>query len=108
MYQPGELDQLIEVQRKSIGSDGHGGERQHYSTIYRGWAKVKAGSTAESVNGERVSATTKYTVVIYSGPQVLPSDRIKWGNVYFNIISPLYGSSRNLFLELDCEMGTAT
>lgn len=85
-----ELDQRIELQRKTVVSDGYGGEVETWSQILKPWAKAMYGTGGERRVAAQESATLTATFRIRSGPtadSVTPQDRIVFAGAQWDIAS---------------------
>lgn len=109
MYDPGQLDQLIDIQRETLLDDGMGGQIVTYETIATDvWAHVRPVSGRELERYERVQVIQMVRFVVRFRNDIKHDDRIIWQGDVFNIryIPPATG--RESFLEIDAERGVAS
>lgn len=108
MFDPGELDQLITIQRESLADDGMGGQTVTLTAIATDlWAKVRPLSGKEFELYDQLNATAMVKFIIRHRSDLLPSDRIAWNGESYNIryIPPAGG--RDMYLMIDAERGVA-
>lgn len=109
MYDPGELDQRINIIRPVKSDDDMGGKFVDDPQIIadRLWAKVRPLSGKETARFEQVNATAMVTFVIRNRSDILHSDVIIWRGEPYNIrfIPPV--SEREHFIALQAEKGVA-
>jgi SPP1 family predicted phage head-tail adaptor len=108
MYRPGELDQLITVQRETLTDDGMGGQEIALTNVATDiWAKARPLSGKEYDRHDKLNASAMYLFVIRARDDLNESDRIIWNGNTYNIRSILPRGSRSLYLEIDAERGVA-
>jgi SPP1 family predicted phage head-tail adaptor len=107
-YRIGQLTQRIAIERDVTQSDGAGGQEKTATIIANIYAYVRNKSTRELLAAQQVSATASVIFVVRWRDDVLPSDRLVWKGVRYNITSPLDLNSRNPFLEIEAERGVAS
>lgn len=102
----GELDERVAIQARSRTPDGAGGYSEAWSTVATVWARVRPLSGRERLLGEQLEAPRNYRVTIRRRA-VTADHRLLWRGVALNVrFAPLVGS-RELYQDLDCEMGVA-
>jgi SPP1 family predicted phage head-tail adaptor len=108
-HRVGELDQRINITRESSAADSMGGGSISLDVIVGAYAKVRAKSGNERVNGDKVEAPANYTFTIRNRSDITIqyNDRISWDGVQYNIRFVRHEGLRALFLELDAERGVA-
>lgn len=109
MYRVGELDQRIQLQRRTRTRDGAGGSSSSWAAYATVDALVRPMSGRERENAARVEATAGYLVVIRYRPDVVEGDRVYWEaqGRYLNI-SFAKIRRRAWALEIEAELGTKT
>lgn len=107
-FRPGELDQLITIEREQLTDDGTGGQDLEWVTVVTDlWAKVRPLSGNEQERYDQVNAMAMATFVIRYRDDLLPTDRIVWNGEPYNIryIPPVSG--REMYLAINAERGVA-
>lgn len=107
---PGELDQIIQIESEVSASDGMGGTvRSWVSDGQQIAAKVRPMSGRERENADQVEASSMY-VVFLRNRSITEKQRIRWvsfGNRILNIrfvaLTP-----RSHFLRVEAELGVET
>lgn len=107
MYRAGQLNQRIQFERDEKISDGFGGHVKEPYIYASAWAYVRKKSARELLQAQQIAATESVIFVVRKRADVLPSDRIVWRGVRFNIHNPECLDSRNAFLEIEAERGVA-
>lgn len=107
-YRMGQLTQRIAIERDVTQSDGTGGQEKTATTIANIYAYVRNKSTRELLAAQQVSATASVMFVVRWRGDVLPSDRIIWKGVRYNITNSPSPDSRQAFLEIEAERGVAS
>lgn len=108
MYRPGELDKLINILREVRVDDGLGGETVTTEVVVEDlWAHARPRSAKETEGFDRLNASAVYLFVIRYRDDILPTDRIEWEGVQYNIRGILTRGGRDLYLELEAERGVA-
>lgn len=109
MTQAGDLDQRVELRRRTLTPDGSGGATSSVSTYATVWANVRPMTGRERERSQRMEATADYVVTIRDRSDVLESDEILWlltaGNRSMNIRFVRNDGPRHAFLEIEAEMG---
>lgn len=107
-FRPGELDQLITIQRKVNASDDMGGQGvDSWADLFDLWALARPASGRESVDYDRVQGEAKYLFVVRYPVEILDEDRIMWGGVPFNIRFRRQPTGRDLYMQIEAERGVA-
>ncbi|MES2182873.1 MAG: phage head closure protein [Pseudomonadota bacterium] len=107
MYRLGQLDQRIQFERDIKASDDMGGNTATPQIIATVWSYVRQKSTRELLQAHAVAATASKIFVIRFRADLLPSDRIIWRGVRYNIRMPFDENSSEAFLEIEAECGVA-
>lgn len=107
-YRPGELDQLIIIQRETQVDDGMGGQTVTLTTLVADlFAKARALSGKESERYDQLSATAMVTFIIRYRDDLQHDDRIVWNGDTYNIRYIAPASGRDLYLSIEAERGVA-
>lgn len=104
---PGDLDQLIEIERFTSADDGEGGEIITWAKINEIWAKVVDLSGAEKTEFERVQGQTKYLFTVRYPVDIIDADRILWDGEYYNIRFNKKPTRRDLYMSIEAQSGVA-
>lgn len=105
---PGELDQLITIQRETEVSDGMGGHTVSLSAVVSDlWAKVRPLSGKEAEQHGKLSATAMVAFIIRHRTDLLGDDRIVWNGDSYNIRHIQPTSQRSMYLIIEAEKGVA-
>lgn len=104
----GELDQRISLQRLTLTPDGVGGSTEAWEEYAAVWARVRPQRGRERQESERQEATREYRVKIRHRSDVLEADRIVWRERQLNIRVLHDKGPRELYLEIDAELGEAS
>lgn len=106
MYDPGELDQLITIQRPVFVSDGMGGQDVTYTPIATNvWAKVRALRGDEIERHDRLKAVSMVRFVVRFRSDIQHGDVIYWQGDPHNIRYIPPASGREMYLPIDAERG---
>jgi len=105
---PGELDQLIDLKREVLVSDGVGGDSLNIVNIQLGvWAKVRAMSGKEQERHDQLNSYAMVTFIVRYRNDLRHDDRIIWNGQGYNIRYIEPASSRDLYRVIQAEMGVA-
>lgn len=108
MFNPGELDHLITIQRESLASDGMGGQDVTLSNVVADlWCKKRVLSGKESERYDQLNATSMCAFVIRYRSDLRADDRIISDGASYNIrhIPPV--TSRSPYMVIEAEEGVA-
>ena len=102
----GAMDQQITLQRFTETPDGIGGVTRawvDFAASPKVWANVKAKAGREGMEEGRMNASFTVLFAIHNRRDVLPTDRIIWQGVAYNIrgIRDEGGRSRRLVIEAE-------
>lgn len=107
-YQPGELDQLVSVQRKQSTPDGMGGTGPVvWAEQFQLWAHVRAMSGREVTDYERVNAEARYVMAVRWPVDIREEDAIVWEGDFYNIRALKKPKGRDLYCEIEAQRGVA-
>lgn len=106
-HQVGELTERVKLLRRADVDDGAGGAGEALNEYAEVWAKIVAGAGGEKQRAERTDAIAGYLVVIHNRSDVLEADVIRWGGRDLNIRQVKAQGKRDLFLEIEAELGAA-
>lgn len=105
---PGELDQVISIQREALTSDGMGGQVVDLFDIATNiWAKVRPLSGREVEMAGAMNPIAMATFIIRYDGHIEHSDRITWDGKVYNIRYIEPASSRSLYTMIHAEWGVA-
>lgn len=106
-YRAGQLDQRIQFERDVMIPDGMGGYVREPRILTRVAAYVRQKSARELLQAPQITATASMIFVIRFRDDLLPSDRIVWRDVRYNIRTPFDHNAREAFIEVEAERGVA-
>jgi len=110
MGRPGILDQRVEIQRVTGKTpDGAGGYTETVTTIATVRAAVVPGGGSEPERAGRIQSETaaKFTIRTPRAFELLPTDRILWRGVMFEVRPPVLPSLRSGYVDVTAERGVA-
>jgi len=108
-YRSGELDQLIDIKRKTRSDDGFGGDSSHPVVVIDDlYAHVRPINGREAKQYDKLNAQFTNLFVIRWRDDIYEDDTIVWESVEYNIKSIPGAGSRKLYLEIYAERGLAT
>lgn len=104
MIDPGTLRYQIDIQRKTYTVDAGGGRipAANPTTWTTVWAAIEPISAREVELVKMLTVQASFRFTIYYLEGLLPTDRIKWGDRYFNIISILPNEAMRDVMRLLC------
>lgn len=108
MGRPGQLDQRVTFQGKTMTPDGGGGNTTawtDFATTPTVWAHVKPLRGTEIMREGGDVATADYRFTIRHRGDVSEVDRIVWGGTVYNIRQVHRVSAREMYLTIDAERG---
>jgi SPP1 family predicted phage head-tail adaptor len=108
-HSPGELSERITIRRIVRTADGSGGFERTQQDVATVRAKVRPLYGGERMQNDRLEAHAGYLVVIRSRPDVREEDSLFWHQQQrsLNIRFVRRMAARNLYLELETDMGVA-
>ena len=106
-FRPGELDQLIAVEREQAASDGYGGNTVSWVPLGEVWAHVRPLSGREVTDYQRVNAEARYLFVIRWPIDIKESDSIVWEGERYNIRALKKPKGRDLYCQIEADRGVA-
>jgi SPP1 family predicted phage head-tail adaptor len=108
-YAIGELDQRISLVSKAETLDGIGGVTTAETIYATVWAHVRAmpRGQGEARQSDRVEASGLYVVAIRNRSDVTEKDLVRWRSRDLNIRFIRIRGPRDLYLEMECELGAA-
>lgn len=103
--QPGDLDQLIDVQVETTTADDLGGRSRTWTTIRQHWAQVTPliGREGEAHGTLRAVARVRFT--IYADRDITARHRIVWDGRVYNVTEPRYQATHHRFMDVIAEAG---
>lgn len=101
----GELDERVSLQRLTPKRDGAGGATETWAEYAEVWAKVRPMTGRERENAARTEALSDYVVKIRYRADVRAADRIVWRDRELNVRFMKDRGPRELYLELEAQMG---
>lgn len=108
MYDIGELDQLIDIKRKTLASDGMGGQTVTITNVAQNvWCKPRALSGKEVLKYDQMTASSMTAFVMRYRTDVLPADYLVWNSENYNIRYIAPASERDLYIVIEAERGVA-
>lgn len=106
----GEMRDRIEFQRETRVEDDGGGGSMTWTVLFSRWAKVAAKSGNERDFARQTQSPADYRIVVRndSGTRtLLEKDRILWRGHLLNIRFIERAPTRDLFMQIDAELGVA-
>lgn len=105
MYQPGELNQRVVVERLTVTRDDLGGQVEQWAKRCEIWVKVKPLGSSERASAGAISNSIGYTLIAYNRSDIKAEDRVIWGDYILNVVSPVPAGASDVFMQIDCELG---
>lgn len=96
----GDLNKYITLQQSTRVSDGMGGFTLSWSDVASVFAALWPISASETVQANQTVMTISHRIRIRYRSTIKPSNRIKYGNRYFAIVSIINPEERNEWLDL--------
>jgi SPP1 family predicted phage head-tail adaptor len=108
-YALGELDERVTLVSKAETLDGIGGVTTAETVYASVWAHVRAlpRGQGEARQSDRVEAAGLYLVAIRNRSDVTEKHLVRWRSRDLNIRFVRSRGPRDLYLELECELGAA-
>lgn len=105
-YDPGKMDQIIQVLREVKTPDGYGGNEVERVTFVENLrAEIVPGAPREPTNYDQVHNTEVVTFRVRFRTDILETDIIEWEGVEFNIRAIPSMSRRSYYLDIVAERG---
>lgn len=105
-FRPGEMDQLIDIERETIAADGAGGGVSTWKKVQTGlWAHARPQTAREKQAHNTVEAHAMYLFVVRQEADVAENDRIVWDGDYYNVRGIKTRGGRNLYVQIEAERG---
>ena len=101
----GELTEPIELHSLTSTGDGMGGATAAWAKYADVWAHIRPLAGGESQGAARTEGTSKYLVVIRNRDDVRDTHKIVWNGRELNIRFPRARGTRDLYLEIEAEVG---
>jgi SPP1 family predicted phage head-tail adaptor len=101
----GEMTEQIELHSVTSTLDGMGGSTRAWAKYADEWAHIRPLTGVEREGAMRTEGTSKYLVVIRNRTDVKDTDKIVWGSRELNIRFPRARGPRDLYLEIEAEVG---
>lgn len=99
-----DLRTAIEIQRSGTVEDSLGGRSKSWTTIERPWVKWTDNGGSESSYAGGRQSTTSHTIYLRK-TNLLASDRIKFGNLIYNISYVTDINQRGVWLKVGLQEG---
>jgi SPP1 family predicted phage head-tail adaptor len=103
----GKLDQRVTIQTATLAADGGGGSTKTWAALATVWARVVPKTGRESMEADRVNATSSFLFVIRNRSDVNETCRFVWAGETYNVRNVRRTGTRTMYLEIDAERGTA-
>jgi SPP1 family predicted phage head-tail adaptor len=99
------MTEQIELHSVTSTLDGMGGSTRAWAKYADEWAHIRPLTGVEREGAMRTEGTSKYLVVIRNRTDVKDTDKIVWGSRELNIRFPRARGPRDLYLEIEAEVG---
>lgn len=103
--QIGELTELVTLHRRTLTSDGMGGQTASLNQYAQVWAHIRPATGKESELAMRTDASRGYLVVIRNRSDIQEGDIVRWAGRDLNIRFLRDRGNRPLYLELEADYG---
>lgn len=107
MYRIGQLEHRITIERAEKEGDGAGGSELISRPVISCWAYMRQLSAKESVQAEKLTASSSCIFAIRNRLDIQESDTIIFKNEKYNIRIIPPRNFRDIFMELIAERGVA-
>lgn len=97
----GRFDTLVEIWRYTSTANDYGEAIKSWTKVSDIYAKIDYFSGTESVNAEQWENKQSFNLMIRYISDLTVKDRVKHGDVYYNIIS-ISEIDRKMYLKLQC------
>ena len=104
----GSLDQRVTFKREVRTPDGMGGATVEWQDIATLWAMVRPMTGRERERTNRVDAEMMYVIKIRNREDLTEKDIAEWRGRTLNLRAVKYAGPREMYLEIDAELGVAT
>lgn len=101
----GEMTEEIELHSIALTADGYGGATSTQTKYATVWAHIRPASGGEREEAMRLEGKGSFRIVIRNRSDVKERDVVKWGERYLNIRFIHARGNRDLYMEMDAEMG---
>lgn len=102
----GEMTELIQLHHVTRTTDGAGGSTRTWTQYAEVWAHIRPLSGGERFGGsDRTEGQANYLIVIRHRNDVVDTDKITWAGRELNIRFPRARGPRDLYLEIEAEVG---
>ncbi|HII3799618.1 TPA: phage head closure protein [Pasteurella multocida] len=99
----GKLRHRITIQRQVNTLNEYGASVTVWRDVKTVWAEVKPLSGREYFSAQQVQSEITTQIFIRYLPGVLPTMRVKFGSRFFEIVSVINASERDIYLQLMCK-----
>lgn len=106
-YGAGILDQQVSLVSRVPTADGMGGATTAENVYATVWAHIRPLRGGELRGSERTEARALMLIVIRNRTDVTEGHIVRWGDRDLNIRTIRPRSPRELYAEMECEMGAA-
>ena len=103
----GELTEQVSLRSQTPTDDGAGGATVVWADYATVFAHIRPLSGAEREAAQRTAATGMFLVVIRNRDDVKENHVVRWGTRDLNVRFVRARGPRDLFLEVECELGAA-
>jgi SPP1 family predicted phage head-tail adaptor len=103
----GEMTEQIELHSLTSTADGMGGSTHAWAKYADEWAHIRPLSGNERVGAMRTEGTAKHLIIIRNRDDVRDTHKIVWGSRELNIRFIRARGPRDLYLELEAELGVS-
>lgn len=102
----GELTEFVELRSRTLTADGTGGSTAVWAKYADVWAHIRPLTGVEREGAMRTESIGKYLVVLRNRSDVKEADVVRWGSRDMNVIFIRARGPRDLYVELETELGT--
>lgn len=104
----GMLREFLTFQRKTLTSDGKGGQNVVWQTLFDTYGAVRPLSGRESVFGMQLEGTVTHRIFIRYRDDLTEADRVLVRGQPYQIRAVINLEMMNRWIELPCDSGVAT
>lgn len=101
----GEMTELIELHSLTHTADGMGGATRAWTKYADVWAHIRPLTGSEKQDADRIEGISKFLVVIRNRDDVRDTHKIVWGARELNVRFIHARGPRELYLEIEAELG---
>jgi SPP1 family predicted phage head-tail adaptor len=100
MIEAGKLRNRVTIQQYTAAKNDYGEDIKAWTDYYDCWASIEPLTGREYFDSQQIVPETQSRVVIRYKEGVAPTMRVKWGDIYYDILSVLNIQEKNKKLEL--------